>query len=87
MVGGGSLPEEGLPTKLLALGPAGEAGKPRLRVAGPARSAEELARLLREHNPPVVARIERDVVLLDPRTVHPREDRIVIEGLRAALAS
>ena len=31
----------------------------------------------------VVARIEHDTVLLDPRTVHPREDRIVIEALRS----
>ncbi len=75
VVGGGSLPEEGLPTKLLAV-PSTEG-----------RSAEELARRLREHDPPVVARIERETLLLDPRTVHPREDRVVIEALRAALAS
>ncbi len=73
MVGGGSLPEEGLPTKLLAL-PAAEG-----------RSAEALSRRLREHDPPVVARIERDTVLLDPRTVHPREDRVVLAALRWAL--
>ncbi|OGO51392.1 MAG: L-seryl-tRNA(Sec) selenium transferase [Chloroflexi bacterium RBG_16_68_14] len=73
MVGGGSLPEEGLPTKLLAL------------PATPERPAEALARRLRAHDPPVVARIERDTVLLDPRTVHPREDRVVVEALRAAL--
>ena len=74
MVGGGSLPDESLPTKLLAL------------PSTPERSAETLARRLRENDPPVVARIERDAVLLDPRTVHPREDRAVVEALRAALA-
>ena len=74
MVGGGSLPEEGLPTKLVAL------------VAAPRRSADALARKLRAHDPPVVARIERDAVVLDPRTVQPREDRVVVEALRAALA-
>ena len=74
MIGGGSLPEEGLPTKLLALP----------QTAG--RSAQALGRRLREHDPPVVARIERDTVLLDPRTVHPREDRVVVAALRAALA-
>jgi len=98
MVGGGSLPEESLPTQLLALS-AGEAGKPRLRErdageAGKPRlhavgstpgSAETIARRLREHDPPVIARIERDTVLLDPRTVHPREDRIVIEALRSVM--
>ena len=70
LIGGGSLPEEGLPTKLLAI--RGE--------------AERLARRLREHETPVIARIERDTVLLDPRTVHPREDKIVVAALRAALA-
>jgi L-seryl-tRNA(Ser) seleniumtransferase len=74
MVGGGSLPEEGLPTKLLAI------------ASTPGRSAEALARRLRDHDPPVVARIEREAVLLDPRTVHPREDRVVVAALRAALA-
>ncbi len=73
MVGGGSLPEEGLPTRLLAI-----PSRPKL-------SAEALARRLRSHRPPVVARIERDTVLLDPRTVDPREDRILIEALKTAL--
>jgi L-seryl-tRNA(Ser) seleniumtransferase len=86
MVGGGSLPEESLPTRLLALG-TGEAGKHRLRAVGTAGgSAETIARRLREHEPPVIARIERDVVLLDPRTVHPREDGIVIDALRSVLS-
>ena len=96
LIGGGSLPEEALPTKLLAIGV--EAGKPRLRRdaerprlqnnAGARRlqsNAEALARRLREHETPVIARIERDTVLLDPRTVHPREDKIVVAALRAAL--
>lgn len=74
MIGGGSLPEEGLSTKLLA-------------VDGPEnRSAETLARALRTNDPAVIGRIEHDTLLLDPRTVHPREDRTVIEALRAALA-
>jgi L-seryl-tRNA(Ser) seleniumtransferase len=86
MIGGGSLPEESLPTKVLAIGPgASEDRKPRLRVANAVPSAEELARRLRSYEPPVIACIERDTVLLDPRTVHPREDRIVIEALRAAV--
>jgi L-seryl-tRNA(Ser) seleniumtransferase len=73
MVGGGSLPDESLPTKLLALPSTAD------------RSSQTLARALREYDPPVVARIERDTVLLDPRTVHPREDRVVVEALRAVL--
>ena len=74
MIGGGSLPEEGLPTKLLAV------------PEQDGRSAEALAAGLRAHDPPVVARIERDTLLLDPRTVLPREDRVVVEAVRGALA-
>jgi L-seryl-tRNA(Ser) seleniumtransferase len=72
MIGGGSLPEEGLPTKLLAI------------PSTTGRSAETLARRLRENPPPVIARIEHDTLLLDPRTVHPKEDKAVVEAVRAA---
>jgi L-seryl-tRNA(Ser) seleniumtransferase len=75
MVGGGSLPEESLPTSVLALG-----GEGSLDV-------EALARRLREGDPPVVARIERDTLLLDPRTVDPRQDRTLLKALHAALAA
>jgi L-seryl-tRNA(Ser) seleniumtransferase len=71
MIGGGSLPDEGLPTKLLAIPTNGGS------------AADALARRLRENDPPIVARIEHDAVLLDPRTVHPREDELVIAALRA----
>ena len=70
MIGGGSLPEEGLATRLLALAPA--AGRP----------AEALTERLRAHEPPVVARIERDEVVLDPRTVDPRDDETVVAALQ-----
>jgi len=75
MVGGGSLPEESLSTSLLALG--GEASL----------DVEALARRLREGDPPVVARIERDTLLLDPRTVDPRQDRVLLKALHAALTA
>ncbi|MCH8026209.1 MAG: L-seryl-tRNA(Sec) selenium transferase [Chloroflexi bacterium] len=75
LIGGGSLPEEGLPTKLLAVGGGSLAQN----------GAGVLARRLREHETPVIARIDHDTVLLDPRTVHPREDKIVVAALRAAL--
>jgi L-seryl-tRNA(Ser) seleniumtransferase len=75
MVGGGSLPEESLPTRLLALGGGGSA------------DVEALARRLRTSDPPVLGRIEQDTLLLDPRTVDPHQDRILLKALRAALAS
>ena len=72
MIGGGSLPDEGLPTKLLAIPTDGGS------------AADGLARRLREHETPVVARIEHDHVLVDPRTVDPSEDETVIAALQAS---
>jgi L-seryl-tRNA(Ser) seleniumtransferase len=74
MVGGGSLPEESLPTTLLALPMDGA-------------DATELARRLRLGDPHVIARIEGDDVLLDPRTVDPGDDGSVVKVVRAALAA
>jgi L-seryl-tRNA(Ser) seleniumtransferase len=69
-VGGGSLPEVTLPTRVRALPP----GDP-----------ERLLARLRAGDPPIVARIEGDRVVLDPRTVMPGEDGAVVSGVRAAL--
>jgi L-seryl-tRNA(Ser) seleniumtransferase len=72
-VGGGSLPGERLPTTALAI------------TQRPGHAAD-LLRRLREHEPPVIGRIEQDRVLLDPRTVLPDEDDALIEAVVAALA-
>jgi L-seryl-tRNA(Ser) seleniumtransferase len=72
MVGGGSLPGEGLPTWCVAI--RGEA------------PAEEMAARLRAGDPPVVGRIVDGAVLLDPRTVAERDDATVSRVIRAALA-
>ena len=69
-VGGGSLPGETLPTKLVAI----EADSP-----------DELARRLRLGDPPVIGRIEGDRLLLDPRTVLEGEDELLLEAVRRAL--
>jgi len=74
MIGGGSLPEESLPTKLVALD-------------GKGGYVAEIARRLRTGDPTVVARIERDVLLLDPRTVRPDEDRALIAAVKEALSA
>ena len=73
-IGGGSLPGETLPTRLLSLDG---------RAAG--ERVDELALRLRSVTPPVVGRIEDDRLLLDPRTVLPEEDAAVAEALRLAL--
>jgi L-seryl-tRNA(Ser) seleniumtransferase len=69
-VGGGSLPGETLPTILLAL----DAN----HVPFP---LDELAKRLRLRPTPIVVRIQRDTLLLDPRTVLPEQDEEVVKAL------
>ncbi len=73
-IGGGSLPGETLPTWLLALEPDASAG-----------GAEGLAQRLRQATTPVVARIENDRVVLDPRTVLPDEEKALVKTVRESL--
>ena len=67
MIGGGSLPEESLATRLVALGVEKRVG------------AARLAARLREGG--IIVRIEDDRVLLDPRTIDRKDDGRVIEIL------
>ena len=67
-VGGGSLPEHGVATVLLA-------------IKGP---ASRLSTALRRGEPPVIARIEDDECCLDPRTVLTGEDEMLIDAVEAA---
>ncbi|TMF29880.1 MAG: L-seryl-tRNA(Sec) selenium transferase [Chloroflexi bacterium] len=73
-VGGGSLPGERLATTALAITPRRGGG-----------GAAELLRRLRQHEPPVIGRIVEERVLLDPRTVLPGEDDVIVEAVIAAL--
>jgi L-seryl-tRNA(Ser) seleniumtransferase len=68
MVGGGSLPGGSLPTKLVAIG-------------GGSKKVQSISRKLRLREVPVIGRIDKDVLLLDPRSVLPEEDEIVIKAL------
>ena len=74
-VGGGSLPGETLPTWLLAL-----------NVEGLPGGATELARRLRQGTPSVVARVQDEKVMLDPRTVSLDEEAQLLKAVSAALA-
>ncbi|MDP2727170.1 MAG: L-seryl-tRNA(Sec) selenium transferase [Dehalococcoidia bacterium] len=76
-VGGGSLPGETLPTKLLSLAVSRGRGT---------SSVTSLARRLRTGHPPVVARIEKERLLLDPRTVLPEQDEALMEALATAIS-
>ena len=73
-VGGGSLPGETLPTWVLAITCSGGQGGP-----------EEVMGRLRRADPPVVARIEDNQVMLDPRTVLPEEEENMLRSLQTAL--
>ena len=65
-IGGGSLPGETLPTWLLQISP---------------KSPNKLLKSLREQNPPIIARIQDQSVVLDPRSVQEDEDDIIIKHL------
>jgi len=65
-VGGGSLPGETLPTRLLSLSSA---------------SPNRFLAKLRQVEPPVIARLQDDRVLLDPRTVLPEQEAALLAGL------
>ena len=67
-IGGGSLPGETLPTWLVALD-----GNP-----------DAMADVLRQADPPVIARIEDDKLVLDPRTIMADEEDAVVEAVRLA---
>ena len=78
MVGGGSLPGSTLPTRLVAIGEGKVKGK---------ALAQRLARELRRNESfPVIGRISDDVLLLDPRSVLPEEDKIMIQALKGLVA-
>jgi L-seryl-tRNA(Ser) seleniumtransferase len=70
--GGGALPLEQLPTRVV-----------RLRAAD--MTATELVQRLRAGAPPVIARIADDAVILDPRTVFAAEVVNLIAAIAAAL--
>ena len=71
MIGGGSLPGESLPTMLVAL-------------PGNGTDLVGAARRLRLGQPSVVARLEGERLLFDPRTVDPQEDQALVTAVRNA---
>jgi L-seryl-tRNA(Ser) seleniumtransferase len=72
-VGSGAVPVETIPSKVLT-------------VASSSLPAEELALKLRRLHPPVFARIRKDAVLFDFRTIQPEEDAAVERALRGIFA-
>ena len=68
-VGGGSLPEECIPTYAFALH---------------VRSPDKFSKKLRNTRPPIIARVENDTILFDPRTV--LDDETLLARLKPLLS-
>jgi L-seryl-tRNA(Ser) seleniumtransferase len=71
-VGGGSLPGQSLPTTLLAL---------------PTDHPHRVLAALRGHTPPIIARVQEDVVVFDPRTVLPEQEASLLDAIAALPAA
>ena len=71
VVGGGSLPGSSLPTRLVIIRKRGK--------------AHHLAQKLRRNQPPIIGRVEKNSLVLDPRTVLPEEDDLLISAVKRAL--
>jgi L-seryl-tRNA(Ser) seleniumtransferase len=69
-VGGGSLPDESMPTFVLSLS---------------VKNPDKFLKTLRAQNPPVIARTENDKVLFDPRTIFPEQDSSLLSILYSLL--
>ena len=71
-VGGGSLPGETLPTWLIAFS---------------VRHPNKVLSSLREAQPPIIARLEEDRLVLDPRTVLANQEELLLSNLQMILSS
>src|SRR5262249_35475444 len=67
VAGGGAAPSAVLHTRLLA-------------ITSNKFSADEILKMLRGSNPPIIGRVEEGRVLLDLRTVFPEQDHFVLEA-------
>ncbi|HEY3131501.1 MAG TPA: L-seryl-tRNA(Sec) selenium transferase [Acidobacteriota bacterium] len=74
LVGGGSAPDAKIPSFILAFRP-------------PRGTAESMHRFLRDQNPPIVARIEENKIVIDLRTVWPEEDSLIAGALNRFCAA
>ncbi len=71
-VGGGAYPVQTLPTSVVAL-------KPNVG------SVHQLEKRLREGTPPIIARVSKEEVLLDVRTIGRGEESLIVEGIERGM--
>jgi len=72
--GSGSLPDQNLATTLLVIAPKDMA-------------AQALVEKLRQYRPPIIARIQNEQILIDPRTLLKDEDTVIVDALSHILGS
>lgn len=72
MVGGGALPSQQLPTKVIA-------------ISSKRISVKDLEKQLRESKPSIIARINKEQLRIDLRTVNEKEEEIIEASLRTIL--
>ncbi len=75
-LGGGCLPEEKLPTTVVSLA---------MQSPDSDISIEELGKRLRHGTPPVLTRLHRERLLLDPRTIEECEFPLIAQALRSII--
>ncbi len=75
LVGGGSLPGSTLPTQLVVI------------KLGTEAEAREIARRLRQYQPPIIGQVETKSLVLDPRCVFPEEEESVLEAVRDVITT
>jgi len=68
-VGGGALPEEDIPTYLISV-----------RIVG--MTVNRVEEKLRQQEPPVLARIQKDRLLFDPRTLFDGDAQVIVNHLK-----
>jgi L-seryl-tRNA(Ser) seleniumtransferase len=72
-LGGGTAPLQPIPTVAVAVSPPFPSGRD---------SESEMARALRQGNPPVVTRVQKGIVLFDLRTVTEERDAVLLDAVR-----
>ena len=72
-LGGGSSPSQPIPSVAVAISPPFPIGR---------TTESELARALRQGDPPVVARVQKGVILFDLRTVPADHDAVLLDSVR-----
>jgi L-seryl-tRNA(Ser) seleniumtransferase len=73
-IGGGALPSQELPTKVIT-------------ISSKRISVKDLEKQLRDNRPSVITRISKDQICIDLRTVDEKEEEIIKSSLKTILSN